>query len=68
MKTLELNQMENVQGGVSLACISGLIALSAIVGVTIVNPALAASVLLSGEGALLAAGITNETLKACGVY
>lgn len=68
MKILELNQMEILYGGWSWACAGGMVALAAMTGVAIVNPALAASVLLSGEGALLAAGIFHQTAIACDWY
>ena len=66
MKTLELNQTEILEGGWNWGCAAGIgglafIAVSA-VSLAIFNPALGAAVFLSGEGAMVAAGITATSL------
>ena len=67
MKSLSLNQMEKIEGGANWSCIGGWAGLGFItvgaVAVTVANPALAAAVLLSGEGAVVGAGITAASLN-----
>lgn len=66
MKTLELNQMEELQGGWSWSCAAGIGGLAFVavgaVSLAVFNPALGAAVFLSGEGAMVAAGITATGL------
>ncbi len=62
MKTLELNQMESVQGGSALGCAAGVLGIVSVWGVAVVNPALALSIAATGEGFLLMASITAQGL------
>lgn len=58
MNKLEMNQMENVNGGTALECAGGILAMAGIAGVAFCAPEVFAATLLTGDGAMALAGVT----------
>jgi hypothetical protein len=62
-KKLSLEEMEEIEGGRNWGqCIGGFVGLGALAGFALFAPAATAAVLITGQGALLAAGITALAL------
>jgi len=61
MKKLELNQMENVEGG-NVECAAGIGGLAFLSISALCCPEVFATVCLTGEGTVLVAGITAQSL------
>jgi hypothetical protein len=65
MKTLELNQMENIQGGGWVGCTFGIGASIGIFAVAATNPEIGVAFLMGGEGGYLYASVLASTIEAC---